>query len=109
MTLPTKTTNGDINEDSGLIGNGSSTQSSDTITKLRAYDSMIAGMIQSYTSASGNGIKVYLISFSLESSLYNHVRSIGTYAGAETTDVFAYSTSRDLGAIFETIREDNPQ
>ncbi|MBP7401817.1 MAG: VWA domain-containing protein [Clostridia bacterium] len=95
------TDDGNISTSNDLLGNGSSTSE-----LVKEYDRRIAQMIASYTSTFGNGIKVYLISFSRETSLYNHVRSIGTYAGADAADVFAYRDDRDLGAIFETIRQD---
>ncbi len=95
------TRDGNISTSSELLGNGNSTTET-----VKEYDRRIARIIEAYTSGSGNDIKVYLISFSRESGLYTHVQNIGAEAGAAPQNVYAYRTDRDLGAIFDEIRQD---
>ena len=70
------------------------------------YDRIIAQTVNNYVSDTGNDIKVYAISFSKSTTLYNHIRSVATTAGASSANVYPYSDDRDLGAIFDAIRQD---
>ncbi len=95
------TRDGNINENNEILGTGNT-----TTPEVTEYDRMIANTIKNYQNMVGDGIKVYAISFSSSSSLFNHIQTVAVTAGGSTAHVYPYSADRDLGAIFETIRQD---
>ncbi len=95
------TRSGNINENNEIVGTGNT-----TTTEVTEYDNLISATIKNYRNSVGDGVKVYAISFSNSRDLFNHIRNVATNAGAHTSNVYPYSDDRDLGAIFETIRQD---
>lgn len=95
------TRDGNISESNEILGTGNT-----TTTLVTDYDRIIAQTVNNYVSDTGNDIKVYAISFSKSTTLYNHIRSVATTAGASSANVYPYSDDRDLGAIFDAIRQD---
>ncbi|NLN46291.1 MAG: VWA domain-containing protein [Clostridiaceae bacterium] len=95
------TRDGNVNENNEILGTGNT-----TTTVVTNYDQMIAQTVNDYVSGTGNDIKVYAISFSKSQTLFNHIRSVAITAGASSANVYPYSDDRDLGAIFDAIRQD---
>lgn len=89
---------GNISSSSNVGGYGNALDPDGT-----AYVDLIGNdYIQSYS----NGIKPYVIGFSAQSADLGSISSIASAVGAAGSNVYQYSAARDLGAIFESIRQD---